>query len=284
MTLTIPTGVLPGTVKAFPDLVQRTDEWYRQRCGLITASAVGKLITFRHPTAIEYPCPACDAEPGQPCRSKTRAGQANKTVHPERTALAVDGRGTSPSIIEPADGDEARGVVTVAAAERITGFVDPTLVSYDMERGVYDEPLAVNAYAEHRAPVEPCGFMVRTWGDNALGYSPDGLVGDDGLIEIKSRRGKKQIETVLSGDVPTENMAQLQAGLFVSGRAWVDYISFSAGLHLWTVRVIPDPRWFDAIRAAVEAFEESVSATVATYREAVEGLPLTDRPAEDMVI
>jgi len=172
----------------------------------------------------------------------------------------------------------------VAAAERITGFVDPTFVSVDMERGLYDEPLAADAYAKHHAPVDPCGFMVRTWGDTRLGYSPDGLVGTNGLIEIKSRRGKKQVETVLTGEVPAENMAQLQAGLFVSGRAWVDYVSFSAGLHLWTMRVTPDARWFDAIRAAVEAFEEAVTATVATYQEAVKGLPMTERPVEDMVL
>ena len=226
--------VTPGTVESFPNLIQRTDDWYQQRCGLITASAVGKLLTPK---------------------------------------LAI------------ADNATSRGVVAVAAAERITGFVDPTYISLDMERGVDDEPFAVAAYSEHHAPVTECGFMVRRWpGDFALGYSPDGLVGDDGLIEVKSRRGKTQVETVLSGEVPAENMPQLQAGLFVSGRAWVDYVSYAAGMHLWTTRVTPDPAWFDAIRDAVEAFEAAVFATVTAYSEAVKGLPLTDRPLMDMVI
>lgn len=276
---------LPGTVEAFPGIVQRTDEWYAQRCGLITASAIGRLLTVRALTAIEYACPACDAEPLQPCRSKTRAGQDNKTLHSERTARAVDGRDSSPTIIEPATGDQAQGVVAVAAAERVTGFVDPTFVSIDMERGVYDEAFAVAAYSEHHTPVTECGFMVRRWGNGfALGYSPDGLVGDDGLIEIKSRRGKQQVETILSGQVPTENMAQLQAGLFVAGRAWLDYISYAAGMHLWVHRVHPDPVWFAAIEAAVEAFEADVTRTVDAYLKAVDGLPLTDRPLMDMVI
>ena len=63
--------------------------------------------------------------------------------------------------------------------------------------------------------------MVRTEPGWKLGYSPDGLVGDDGLIEVKSRRAKKQLQTILSGQVPAENMPQLQAGLLVSGRSWI---------------------------------------------------------------
>lgn len=279
------TADLPGTVETFPDVVQRTEPWYQQRCGLITASAVGKLLAVRTLTAIEYTCPACGATPNSPCISKTRAGQENKTLHAERTARAIAERGDSPTIIEPADTDTARGVVAVAAAERITGFVDPTYISLDMERGVDDEPFAVAAYSEHHAPVAECGFMVRRWpGAFQLGYSPDGLVGTDGLIEIKSRRGKTQVETVLAGEVPAENMAQLQAGLFVSGRAWIDYVSYAGGMHLWTVRVTPDPAWFDAIRAAVEAFEAAVTQTVDAYLAAVEGLPMTERHDLDLVV
>lgn len=278
-------ALAPGEVQTFPHLVQRTDPWYAARCGLITASAIGRLITARHLTAVEYPCPACDADPDEPCRSKTRPGQANKTVHPERTARAVAERPSSPLILEPSDGDDARRVVTIAAAERIRGFVDPTFVSVDMLRGQDDEPFAVGAYAEHHAPVVDCGFMVRRWDNGfALGYSPDGLVGTDGLVEVKSRRGNMQVETVLSGRVPAENMAQLQAGLFVSGRHWIDYVSFSGGMHLWTKRVTPDPLWFNAIRAVVERFEADVTRTVDAYLEAVDGLPLTERPQLDMVV
>ena len=83
--------------------------------------------------------------------------------------------------------------------------------------------------------------MVRSWGRYKLGYSPDGLVGKDGLVEVKSRRQKAQVLTVVSGEVPAANMAQLQAGLFVSGRDWIDYISFSGGMHLFPIRVYPGP-------------------------------------------
>lgn len=217
---------LPGALTTHAKVEQRTDDWYALRCGLITASTIGKLLTPK---------------------------------------LAV------------ADNDISRGIINTAAAERITGYVDPTFQSVDMARGVEDEPFAVAAYSEHHAPVTDCGFMTRTWDGGTLGYSPDGLVGNDGLIEVKSRRGKKQVETVLSGQVPAENVAQVQAGLFVSGRDWLDYTSYAGGLHLYVIRVEPDPVWFDAIRAAVEAFEARVLATVEDYLAAVDGLPMTER-------
>ena len=68
--------------------------------------------------------------------------------------------------------------------------------------------------------VDVLGFMIRDdWGYR-IGYSPDGLVGDDGLIEVKSRRPKKHLQTILANEVPAENIAQIQTGLLVSQRKW----------------------------------------------------------------
>ena len=117
-----------------------------------------------------------------------------------------------------------------------------------------------------------------------LGFSPDGLVGDDGLIEIKSRRAKKQLTTILSGEVPAANMAQMQAGLLVSGRQWCDYVSFTGGMPLWRKRVTPDPQWFQAIVQAVEQFEKTVAEMVAAYNAAIEGLPMTERVVEEEIV
>jgi hypothetical protein len=58
-----------------------------------------------------------------------------------------------------------------------------------------------------------------------LGYSPDGLVGDDGLIEIKAPRAKTHLRTILADEVPAHYMAQCQAGLLVTGRKWIDFVS-----------------------------------------------------------
>jgi hypothetical protein len=212
--------------------------------------------------------------------------QGTDEWHDQRRGMitaSVIGNLLTPKTLAVADNDTSRGLIALLAAERITGFTDPNYVNDDMLRGIDDEPRATAVYSEHFAPVTADGFMVRSWGRCQLGYSADGLVGDDGLIEVKSRRQKKQLLTVVAGEAPAENMAQLQAGLFVSGRDWIDYISFSGGMHLWVKRVTPDPRWFDAIAAAVEAFEDAATAMVAAYHAAVEGLPLTERPVLEMV-
>jgi len=180
--------------------------------------------------------------------------------------------------LKPAANDTARGLTATLVAERITGWTEPTHTNDDMMRGIFDEPLARDLYSEHFAPVRECGFMVLTLAHGErLGYSPDGLVGTGGLIEVKSRRPKRHLATILADEVPVENMAQIQAGLLVSGRAWCDYISYAGGMPMWVKRVGRDQRWFDAIGEAVEVFEATAAEMVAAYTRSVEGLPATKR-------
>ena len=197
---------------------------------------------------------------------------------------SVVGRLITNTTIKPADNPESRGVVALLTAERITGWTDPVHVTDDMWRGVEDEPRARDKYAEHFAPVTEVGFMVRDdWGF-PIGYSPDGLVGDDGLIEVKSRRQKKHLQTILADQVPPENMAQLQCGLLVSGREWIDYVSYCGGMPMWVKRVTPDPKWHDAIVQAVAKFESNAAAMASRYADAVRGLPATERINDDQEI
>ena len=186
---------------------------------------------------------------------------------------------------KPANNDTSRTLTAQLVAERITGWTDPVYVSDDMLRGTEDEPRAVDVYAEHFAPVTSTGFMVRDdWGFR-IGYSPDGLVGDDGLIEVKSRRAKKQLQTILEDAVPAENMAQIQCGLLVSGRAWCDYVSYCGGMPLYVKRVHPDPEFFKVIVEAVRTFEENAAAMVDLYLDATANLPATERVVEmEMVL
>ena len=271
-----------STLIELPDLQQGTEEWHNQRRGIVTASVVNNLIATRSLTGIEYDCPECGAAANDPCLGK-RTPAPIKTLHTARTHVAQAGRGEV--VLEVAKGDTARSVTALLVAERITGWTDPTYISDDMLRGMEDEPRARDKYAEHFAPVDEIGFMIREGHGYTIGYSPDGLVGDDGLIEIKSRRQKKQVETVISGHPPAENMAQLQTGLLVSGRNWIDYVSYSGGMNLWVKRVYPDQRWFDAIIAAVQAFEENAAEMIRLYSAGVEGFPMTERVIEqEMVI
>ena len=197
---------------------------------------------------------------------------------------SVIGQLVTPSTLKVAENDASRALTALLAAERITGHTDPTWQSADMFRGVIEEPIARDLYSEHYAPVKECGFILRDLGVGVLGLSPDGLVGDDGLIEVKSRRQKKQVTTVLSGRVPPENLAQCQAALLVSGRAWLDYLSFSNGMHLWVTRVYPDIKWFEAITAAVAKFEETATRMTSDYLAAVDGFPLAERVDYDLEV
>ena len=192
---------------------------------------------------------------------------------------SVVGKLITPTL-KVADNDVSRGVTAVLTAERIAGFTEDLPVTSDMWRGVECEPIARDLYAKHHAPVTEIGFMVRDdWGFS-IGYSPDGLVGEDGLIEIKAPRAKTHLTTILSDQVPAHYMAQLQCGLLVSGRKWIDFVSYVGGLPLWTKRVLPDPAWHEAIVAAVAKFETTAAEMVAAYMQATEGLPATERVVE----
>lgn len=183
----------------------------------------------------------------------------------------------TPKTVKVAANDTARSLTMHLTAERITGYTEPTYASADMERGKIDEPYARDVYSEHYAPAVEVGFMTNTFNGHTLGYSPDGVVGDDGLIEIKSRRQKQQLATVLADAVPLENMAQCQTGLLVTGRDWLDYVSFCGGMPLYVKRVYPDRRWFDAITGALELFEAEAERITATYMTRTNGAPLTER-------
>lgn len=197
------------------------------------------------------------------------------------TASTV-GQLITPSTLKPASNPASRALVQTLVAERVSGWVEPSFTTADMWRGIESEPIARDLYAEKYAPVTEVGFMVRTENDWQLGFSPDGLVGDVGLIEIKAPRPKSHVATILSGEVPVYHMAQLQAGLLVSGRQWIDYISFHGGLPMWTKRVHPDKRWQDAIVQAVRDFENNARLMVAMYEDAVIDLPATDRLPQDL--
>ncbi|KWX66838.1 YqaJ viral recombinase family protein [Mycobacterium sp. NAZ190054] len=271
------------TLTIHPELIQGSEAWHEVRRGIITASAVGQLITARKLGAGEYACPTCEVAASEPCVSiaKGKAGAVLKNMHPDRAEYA---RQQAVTVLELAGGDVARNLTLLLAAERITGWTDPTFISDDMWRGIDDEPKARAKYSEHYAPVTEAGFITEDRWGYQIGYSPDGLVGDDGLIEIKSRRSKAQLATVLADEVPAENMAQLQCGLLVSGRRWIDYISYCGGMPLWVKRVYPQQEWFDAIEKATAAFEANVAEMICRYREATAGLPMTERTTVQEIV
>jgi putative phage-type endonuclease len=197
---------------------------------------------------------------------------------------SVVGKLLTPTL-KVADNDTSRALTATLVAERLTGWTEDTPMTSDMWRGVDSEPIARDIYSGHFHHAEEVGFLRRDEDDWTLGYSPDGLVGTDGLLEIKAPRAKTHMRTILDDRVPPYYMPQLQAGLLVSGREWIDFCSYHGGMHLYVKRVLPDPKWFDAIVAAVKHFEWTAADMTVAYAAATEGLPATERRVElEMVI
>ena len=187
---------------------------------------------------------------------------------------------------KPANNDTSRAQLLQLLAERITGESEASFYGDDMARGHLLEPLARDIYAEHRSPVVECGFVTADFGGTVIGYSPDGLVGDDGLIEIKSPRQKNHLRSLLSDEVPAEYVPQVQTGLAVTGRAWCDFISYAPGLPLFVHRCRRDEGAIAQLIAAAEAAELELQRLMALYTAAAERFPATEpiQPEQEIVI
>ena len=184
--------------------------------------------------------------------------------------------------LKVARNDKTRQHVYELAAQRITEYVEPTYIGDDMLRGWEDEVRARDLYSAKYAPVTECGFVTNDEWGFTIGYSPDGLVGDDGLIEIKSRRQKYQVQTIIEGTTPDDYILQVQTGLLVTGRKWLDFISYSGGIPMFVTRVFPDPVIQDAIIDAASQFEAGVCKAVSSYHDNVKahGYHATERVVE----
>lgn len=208
------------TLKLYTDLDQGTEGWLAARCGILTASTIGNLLT-----------PTC-------------TGIANNKAS-ERLANEI-------------------------AFQRINRICDPNVNAYAFQRGHEDEMEAKILYSQNVAPVSEVGFMTEDRWGFTLGYSPDGLIGEDGLIECKSRLSGFQMDTICSQQVPVEYMAQIQTGLLVSGREWLDFISFPAmgGGKMLVKRVYPDLDMQDLLIRAARDFEQKVWQRIEEYKAA----------------
>lgn len=176
------------------------------------------------------------------------------------------------SIVTPtlklASNDNTRALANKLAIQRISKIPEESFTTDKMLRGHIDEEVARDMYSQKYAPVSEVGFITNDRFPN-FGYSPDGLVGADGLIEVKSRDPHLHLATIIALDngegIPKEYMAQLQSGMLISGRKWCDFISFSHGLPMLCERVFPDVDYQQAIATAAQEFEETVCNLVAAY-------------------
>jgi hypothetical protein len=164
-----------------------------------------------------------------------------------------------------ADNPKSRSHLWEMAAQRISQYVEPQYISDAMLRGQEDEIKAREAYSKAYAEVATCGFVTNNKWGFTLGCSPDGLVGDDGMIEVKSRCQKFQVETIVEGKMPDDFLLQVQGELLVTQRQWCDFISYSGGLPMVVYRVFPDETVQAAIVDAAAKFESRINEVLADY-------------------
>jgi putative phage-type endonuclease len=151
-------------------------------------------------------------------------------------------------------------------AERLTGKTQEGFSNAAMQWGTDNEADARAAYAFwNDAQVAEVGFVPHP-NIGMAGASPDGLVGDDGLVEIKCPNTATHIETLLNGGIPAKYHVQMQWQMACTGRQWCDFVSFDPrmpeSMRLFVQRIHRDDERITELEAEVAAFLREVDTTV----------------------
>ena len=108
-----------------------------------------------------------------------------------------------------------------------------------MANGIENEPIARAWYEfEHDCDVTEVGFCLSDCG--RFGCSPDGLVGDEGGIELKCPSLETHVKYLREGVLPAEYRCQVHGEILVTGREWFDFVSYADGLPPFKIRIVPD--------------------------------------------
>lgn len=143
-------------------------------------------------------------------------------------------------------------------AERLTGVVAESFTNAAMAHGTETEPEARSAYEFYQSvTVIEVPFVAHPTIDQA-GCSPDGLVGTDGLVEIKAPNTATHLETLLGQSVPGKYETQIQFQLACTGRTWCDFVSFDPrmpeNMRLFIKRVKRDDKRISELETEVAGF------------------------------
>jgi len=137
------------------------------------------------------------------------------------------------------------------AGEKIFGDKEETYKSAAMERGTELESEAREFYELISGnSVTEVGFCLA----DGFGCSPDGLIGDDGGLEIKCPSIAVHVSYLLGGEIPTDYIQQVQGNMLVTGRVWWDFLSYYPGLKPLLVRVPRDNDFCDKLETELKKF------------------------------
>lgn len=194
--------------------------------------------------------------------------QGTQEWHMERCGCATASR-----FAEIMTGKKGRAdYLNQLVAERLSLTPTETYSNWHTRRGNEQEPVAKVAYMAKTAQIiEEVGFIRHP----ALkaGASPDGLVEDDGGIEIKSVIPTVQLATIESGSYPQVHKPQIQGNLWITGRKWWDFVSFcydmreglNPDLQLYIFRVERDESYIDRLEIEVSRFLREIDEKVESF-------------------
>lgn len=172
--------------------------------------------------------------------------------------VLTKGRGTSPS-------KTAESYMMELIAEILTGNSKPFFENDAMRWGTETEPQARAMYAVNNdfVDVKEVAFVEH---NEQVGISPDGLIGDDGLLEIKCPNTTTQLKRALSDDYSADYKAQIQMQLWVTEREWCDFLSFDPRLECEAgylqQRVFRDEEYIEEMKVKVYAFVEKMNELI----------------------
>ena len=121
------------------------------------------------------------------------------------------------------NGKGAKTYLNELVSSKLTGYVKPFKITDSIEHGIENEDKAIDAYMFQNDPVEKVGFVKI---HDLMGCSPDGLVNDDGLVEVKCPDSHTHIGYIISNEIPSDYIYQMLYQLFVTRRKWCDFISY----------------------------------------------------------
>lgn len=184
------------------------------------------------------------------------AARAGIPTASEFATVMAKGKGSAPS-------KTRQTYMMKLAGEILTGEPMENYSNHHMERGRVMEDEARNFYSFMQdAEPQPVGFIRN--GDK--GASPDALIGDHGMLEIKTKLPHLMIGIILADKFPPEHMAQCQGQLWVAEREWVDLVCYWPNMPLFVKRLRRDDEYIAAMADAIDLFNGELRDMVEKIR------------------
>ena len=192
--------------------------------------------------------------------------QRNENWHADRCGKVTASR-IKDIAANPAKGRMHNALTLTILAERLTGVQEESKITGPMQWGIDQEPYAIAAYENETGNFVCETGLIDHPTIKMSGASPDGLVGNDGQIEVKCPATTTHINTLLSRKVPDEHIPQITWQLACTLRAWCDFISYDPRLpkHLQIVviRVFAKDLDIAGVEQSVMRFNANVDRAIA---------------------